>query len=80
MSEKAITWPQLSNWMPLIVSAVSIALTFATLDRRLALVEQKLDNLISISQDMSGKYSNVEEKYGNLSIRVNTLETRLNNK
>ena len=80
MSEKAITWPQLSNWMPLIMSAVSIALTFATLDRRLALVEQKLDNLISISQDMSGKYSNVEEKYGNLSIRVNTLETRLNNK
>lgn len=80
MSEKAITWPQLSNWMPLIMSAVSIALTFATLDRRLALVEQKLDNLISISQDMSGKYSSVEEKYGNLSIRVNTLETRLNNK
>lgn len=80
MSEKAITWPQLSNWMPLIVSAVSIALTFATLDRRLALVEQKLDNLISISQDMSGKYSNVEEKYSSLSIRINTLETRFNNK
>ena len=80
MSKDAITWGSIQNWMPLIASAVSIALTFATLDRRLALVEQKLDTLIATTNEMGKKYSSVEDKYGALSIRVNTLETRINNK
>lgn len=75
--DKTITWVQVSHWMPLMVSAVSIALTFATLDRRLALVEQKIDTLITATTEMSKKYSSVEERYGSLSLRINTIETKL---
>jgi hypothetical protein len=72
-----ITWSGIQNWMPLIASAVSIALTFATLDRRLALVEQKLDTLISSTEAMTGKYTETRSEMGRISLRINTIETIL---
>lgn len=75
--KEQITWASISNWMPLIASAVSIALTFATLDRRLALVEQKLDTLIASTNSMSEKYTSTRTELGTLSLRVNTIETVL---
>jgi hypothetical protein len=76
-SKDQVTWTSISRWTPLIVSAISIALTFATLDRRLALVEQKIDQLIVTTEKMTNKYSDVEDKYGTLAIRVNILETKI---
>ena len=71
-----LTWNSIQNWIPIVVIALGVAGTFATLDRRLALVEQKLDNLIVLQREQLQKYSDVETRYGSIAIRVSILETR----
>ena len=71
-----LTWTSIQNWIPIIIISLGVAGTFATLDRRLALVEQKLDNLIALQTQQLQKYSDVETRYGSIAIRVSILETK----
>jgi len=68
-----------NNVVPIVVSAImmtaSAVLTYSAISVRLALVEQKLDSLISQNEKLITKYSEVESRYGTLSLKVNSLET-----
>lgn len=77
MKDESISWKQIGNWSQLIVTAVSIALAFATIDKRLALVEQKLDTIIA---QVNKKDAVDEAQAGqlvSLSQRISTVEVRL---
>ena len=76
MENKTVTWTQINNWVPLIVLAMGAFATVSTLDRRLALLEQKLDDLITVQKDILGKYGEVETRYGALVTRVTILESK----
>jgi len=75
MSEKNISWLAFNNIVPLVTSAVLIALSFGTLMTRVAVLETKIDTLLAQNQQMLAKYSNVEVRYGDLSLKVRNLET-----
>ena len=68
-----------NNVIPIVVSAImmtaSAVVTYSAISVRLALVEQKLDSLISQNERLIIKYSEVESRYGTLSLKVNSLET-----
>lgn len=75
-TEKAVTWLQIQNWWPIMVAIVAVAIYmssgFATIDKRQALIEQKLDTLIS----MQSQINNIEGRIGDHEIRLTKLETR----
>lgn len=79
MENKAITWFQINNWIPIVVSALAVAGVMANFDKRLSLVEEKVDRILSMQEQINQKYSSVEDRYGNMALRLNTLET-LHNK
>jgi len=73
----SLTWSNVQNWIPLIIIAVTVGGAFSALDRRLALVEQKLNDLIVLQTNQIQKYSEVELRYSQLATRVTILETKL---
>ena len=75
-NQDQITWFTINNIVPIIASAVMIASSFFLLQTRIALLEQKMDTLIANQERMLQKYEGLETRYGNLSLKVNTLETR----
>lgn len=77
MKDEPISWKQIGNWSQLIVTAVSIALAFATIDKRLALVEQKLDTIIAQTNKKEALDEAQSGQLVSLSQRISTVEVRL---
>lgn len=77
MADKSINWTEIKNWWPILMLTISVVLTFSALDKRLTVLETKLDTLIATENEVSKKYSDVETRYGSLAIRVNILETKI---
>ncbi len=79
VKEKPLTWLQFNNILPIVTSAVMIALSFAALNTRLTVVENKLDTVIASQQELSkvlaAKLYDIETRYGNLTLKVQALET-----
>lgn len=48
MSDKALSWLQINNWVPLIVSAIMITVSFGTLITRISIIETKLDYITAL--------------------------------
>ncbi len=73
------SWIIHHNAIPLLFSVISTAITitlsYASLDRRLALLEQKVDVVIEQQKLMLTKYSDVETRYGVIALKVERLET-----
>lgn len=59
-----LTWWQVNNLVPIISSAVLIALSFSALMTRVAVLENKVDSVLVSQEKMFDKYSGVEQKYG----------------
>ena len=74
--QQNIQWWQINNIITLIGSAVMMTLTYGLLMTRVAVLENKVDTLIIAQERMLIKYSEVETRYGTLSLQVARLETK----
>lgn len=65
------------EWWPVFTSMVgtiiAIVLVYAAIDKRLALIEDKLTDVATLQNQVMG----MEGRLGTLSIRVNTAEVKL---
>lgn len=75
MAKDAITWLQVNNWVPIIVSVVIVASSFFALQTRLALIEQKVEFIAKSQGEMLELFKSVENRYGLLSLDVKELQT-----
>ena len=70
-----ISKPEISFWVPIITSVVVVAASWFNLSLNVALLTQKVDNLVTQNEALIKKYSDVEGRYGTLSLQVQRLET-----
>ena len=75
MSKDNITWWDLNNMKLVLGVVVSAVIAYGVLYTKVSVLETKVDNLISLNQSILEKYSGVESRYGQLSLKVNALET-----
>lgn len=50
--ESTLTWIQINNWVPIITSAILIALSWASLNTQIALLNQKQEQMVAIQKEM----------------------------
>ena len=74
-TESPITWLQVNNWVPIIISIVTLSCTFGAVLTRLALIEQKQDTIAQQQKTMIDLFKNTENRYGELALKVKRLET-----
>lgn len=72
-----ISHPEISFWVPIIVSVVTITISYGALMTRVSVLENKMDTMIAGQSIILEKYSSVESRYGILSNKVTRLETIL---
>lgn len=75
--EETITWLQINNWVPIITSAVMVALAFGAINTRLSLIEQKVEGIAASQTQMLDLFKSVENRYGVLSLQVKELEVKM---
>jgi len=73
----AITWLQINNLIPVITSAIIITLSWASLSVQIELLNQKVDSLISNQKQLVQSRKDLENRYGELSLKVKGLETTI---
>jgi len=76
-SNGAITWLQINNLIPVITSAIIITLSWASLSVQIELLNQKVDSLISNQKQLVQSRKDLENRYGELSLKVKGLETTI---
>ena len=76
MKEKPVTWWQVNNIVPIIITLIGMTISFSALITRVAVLENKIDTLIAQNEQILIKYSGVETRYGELSLKVQALETK----
>lgn len=74
-NNKPITWLTFNNISPIITSLVIMTLAFAKLQSDIALLNQKVDTVIARQEEILKKYASVETRYGELALKVQTIET-----
>ena len=74
-NNKPITWLTFNNIFPIITSLVIMTLAFAKLQSDIALLNQKVDTVIARQEEILKKYASVETRYGELALKVQTIET-----
>lgn len=70
-----ITWLQINNILPIVFSLITVALSFAALNTHIMLIDQKVDILLAQQKEILAKYRDVEIRYGEVSLKVQALET-----
>ena len=78
--QKTITWLTINNLIPVVTSAVMVTLSFAALNTRLSVIENKMDTVLANQEKQekiqASKTYDIETRYGQLSIKVAQLEAR----
>lgn len=69
-----VSWLEVNNWVPIIVLVVTVSASFFMLQTRLALIEQRVGALADSQKEMIDVFKSVETRYGELSLKVNSLE------
>jgi hypothetical protein len=72
-----ISWFQFNNIFPIVISFVGIAFSFAAWTSRVSVLETKMDIVIQQQKEILAKYSGVETRYGELSLKVQELQTKV---
>lgn len=72
-----ISHPEINFWVPIIISFVTVTLSYGALMTRVSVLENKMDTMIAGQSIILEKYSSVESRYGILSNKVTRLETIL---
>jgi hypothetical protein len=70
-----VKWYEVNNWIPIIASVMTITLSYGVLMTRISILETKIDTLLNDQKIILTKYSDVESRYGMLSLKVRNLET-----
>ena len=74
-----ISKPEISFWVPILVSVITISLSYGVLMSRVAVLENKVDTLSvefhNLSVSLTERYNSEETRYGQLSIRITRIET-----
>ena len=73
----SITWFQFNNIFPIIVTFIGLSLSFVAWTTRVSVLETKMDIVIQQQKEILAKYSGVETRYGELSLKVQELQTIL---
>ena len=76
VKDDTITWASVNNIVPLIGSAIMVASSFFMLQTRLSLIEQKVEYIAKSQEEMLTLFKSVEQRYGEMALKVNTLENR----
>jgi len=66
------------NIVPLVTSAVIIAISWANLGGQIALLNQKVDYLVQSQKELLESKRGLETRFGELSLDVKELQTVLN--
>ena len=78
--KEIISRPEVSFWVPIVFSAVTMTLSFGALMTRVALIEQKQDTQIALTKELveqnNIRMTDILSRVGTLALKVNTLETR----
>ena len=72
-----ISHPEISFWVPIIVSVITVTVSYGALITRVSILENKMDTMIANQNQIFEKYSAVETRYGQLSNKLTRLETIL---
>lgn len=67
--------PEVSFWLPIVFTAVSITISFMALSNQVALQNQKLDTLIARQDSIIQKYEGVQVRLGNVEKTISVLQT-----
>ena len=71
---RSVQWYEVNNIIPIVGCAVTIAITYGLLMTRVAVMENKIDTLLANQDRLMAKYSDVESRYGTLTLKVRELE------
>ncbi len=63
-----ITWFEVNNIIPIVVSLITMALAFAALNTRVMLIDQKVDTLLTQQKEMLVGYNAI-------TLKIQALET-----
>ena len=64
--------------MKLVLSVVvSAVVAYGVLYTKVSVLENKVDNLIALNETILTKYTGVEQRYGQLSLKVQALESTI---
>lgn len=74
--QEFISKPELSFWVPIIFTAITVTSSFSALYTKVELLTQKVDTIAIQLDKIVDKYSDVEKRWGDTSQRVTVLETR----
>ena len=77
MADKNVSWFQVNNWVPIIVSIVMMTISFGALLTRIALVEQRLVDLIDLNKTSISEYKVIQAKISEHETRISLIENRL---
>lgn len=67
--------PEISFWMPIIFTAVSITISFMALSSKVELLTQKMETVIANQEQILNKYENVQVRLGTAENKITYLDT-----
>jgi len=74
---KNITWLQFNNIFPIVVTFISLTISYGVLMTRVSVLETKMDIVIEQQKQVLAKFHDVETRYGELALKVNSLENKI---
>jgi len=77
MKDDTITWATFNNIVPIVTSAVMIAISWMTLITRIELLNQKIDYLVKNQDEYFQRNKEIQTRVGTLEVKVSTLETEM---
>lgn len=78
-ANQALTWLQVNNWVPIISAAIMLTVSFGALSTQIALLNQKMDNLVETQKTMIVKYDSLLAEINSMEQRMSKVETDLKN-
>lgn len=76
-TKNSVTWWEVKTFVPIITSAIIIALSYAALGTKVTVLETKMDTMIEQNKQILATYSGVETRYGQMAVKVAQLEERI---
>jgi hypothetical protein len=75
--EDLFQWFLTNNIIPLITSAVIIALSWSSLGNQISLLNQKVDYLVQTQNEYFERNKEVQTRLGTMEVKIKELETML---
>jgi len=73
-----ITRSEISFWLPIGIVLASVVLSYSLLTTKIAVLENKMDNVLSLLEAHDANHTIILSNLNNLNSRVVILETKVN--